>query len=147
VTETDEEALALVRELNDRAMRAWDAADWEAYRGLHTEDLVVVDHRPASLGSIQGRETYLDATRVMREMFVAANTGIVEQHRLFAHGSVAQTSITCVSDTGLEVAVETVTLNTIRDGRMDRIEFFPVEQLEEALARFDDLGRGADERA
>lgn len=141
----EDDAVARLLDLNERARAAWDAADWAAYGSAHTEDLVVVDHRPASLGTIQGRETWLEATRVMREMFVSAATRVIEQYAVAAYGSLAHTRITCVTHAGLEIEVENATLNTVRDGLMNRIEFFPIEHVDEAVARLDELGAGARE--
>ena len=91
---------------------------------------------------MQGREAYIEAMRVMREMFAVTDTRTIEQHRVAPHGSVAHMAIWCVDDTESEFEVDIVNLNTVRAELMDRIEFFPVERLADALARLDELGRG-----
>lgn len=122
-----------------RAMAAWDAADWDAYAAAHSPDLVVIDHRPASLGSLDGRDAYLGATRVMREMFVAATTHI-EQRRISPRGGIAQARITCTDDAGREVEVGFTGLAVVREGLIERMELFGPDQLDEATARFHELG-------
>ena len=114
-----------------RAMAAWDAADWDAYGAAHKADLVVVDHRPASLGSLDGRDAFVGATRVMREMFAAADS-LIEQKRVSPHGGIAHVVVTCTDDTGRDVELEFTGLAVVRDGLIERMELFGAGQLDAA---------------
>jgi ketosteroid isomerase-like protein len=143
VAEAHDRAEADVLSLNKRATAAWETANWEAYAAVMTDDIVVVDHRPASLGTVEGREAYIAATRVLREMLSDVTNSTVTQYRVHPRGSVAQTLVRGDAD-GSDFEIAFIALNTIRDGAMDRMELYPVEELDTALARFDELiGRAA----
>src|SRR5207302_2720560 len=101
---------------------------------------VVVDHRPASLGTLSGREAIAAAAGALRDVagdlrrrFVDV-LGITERVSLFE--MVTEGTI----DPGGPVELSVLSVSELGDdGLVRRQEWYSPEQRDEALARFDEL--------
>lgn len=137
-------AVSIVLAQNELFRTAWVNADWDVHQGVLTPDLEFVDHRPASLGPMHGRRAYIEATRVIREMFTEVESRVIEQHVVAPFGSLAHTALRCTTIDGGEVEIETLNLNIYRGEAICRIEFFPPDRLDDALRRIETLRHQSD---
>jgi hypothetical protein len=109
--------------------------------GLHetlTFDAVIDDHRPASLGTIN-RETWFESIRRLREL-VPYRSIDTKFHALAGDRAVVQVLFTGETEYGAEAEVHFQCTFLIREGRLARIEPFAFDRLDDALARFEELG-------
>jgi hypothetical protein len=136
--DADDQVIETILANNQRSVDAWARADWDEYAAAVTPDLVVVDHRPASLGAIEGRDAFISATRVLREMLADASVELV-QYAINPRGALAQNTVIAEDPSGGRIEVSFVVLSTVRDGVMDRMEMYPLEDLDLAKRRFQEL--------
>jgi class 3 adenylate cyclase len=106
---------------------------------IWSDDAVVVDHRPASLGTLEGREAIRAAGRALRDLaplhrHITDVLGCDENHFLVA--VVAEGT----DDHGGSVQIETLAIGWFDDdGHHCRAEWYAPDQINEALARFDEV--------
>ena len=101
------------------------------------EDAVLVDHRPASLGTLVGRREILAATDALVELAGELSSRTVDVLGLTDDVQLIEYVIEA---RGAEFPL-IVLLRLGPDGVPVRLEWFPPEQREDALARFDELTR------
>lgn len=125
-------------------VRALNRADWDELRSLCSDDLVVADHRPASLGELDGADRYVEAVRQLRDVIPDIYSYVAEVHALTEVGGVVDfvTRGTSIDGSSVELLFKAVALYD--SGRASRIEFFPVDQLDDALARWEALNASQD---
>jgi class 3 adenylate cyclase len=115
--------------------------DWDGLLELWAEDLVVLDHRPGGFGSITDRRDYLRLVQQFVAIAPDARTYGVSIAALRPHGSVALVSNAGTSADGSEVELWFVLVLVVDAGRITTIEHYPVDALDDAVARLDELGR------
>ena len=117
---------------------------WDEFRSLVSPDVVIVDHRPASLGSMTGVDAYIEAVsqlqRVMSEYVIYAPVVYEISERV----SLAQYKVVGTSVEGSPVELVFLSVGTVdADGVLERIEWFSLDAFDDALARYRVLS-GAD---
>jgi ketosteroid isomerase-like protein len=122
-----------------RAIAAMNARDWTMLRELLDENLVLVDHRPVSLGTLTGREAWIDSIRAIREVSPDRHTRIVAVYAAVRDVIVLEDISAGTSSDGGLVEQPTLWLAQVRDGRATRIEVFTTDRLDDALSRFREL--------
>ncbi|MBV8979560.1 MAG: AAA family ATPase [Acidimicrobiia bacterium] len=137
-------------ELSEDQARCWRAAiavpraqnqrDWAALRLAVVDDIRVVDHRPAAQGTFAGADRFIDGFHAMVDvapentivgrlvLAVDARCALVEMGWLAAAPSSAS-----FEDARLVISVVS------DDGRVESLEFFTVDQREDAWGRYREL--------
>lgn len=148
VTDLDERYLLLL-EAGDpssleaaRVVAAWAKAareyDLDAKADLLAEHAEQIDHRPMGFG-VMDRSAVLAATTTLANDTDVAVAPVV--FRLAPWGVLSTfEQLEIVGHDGWTVAIESVALVAISDGQIRTIELFAPDQLDDALARFDELG-------
>ena len=121
-------------------VRAYDARAWDLFRSTLSDDFVLVDHRPVSLGTI-GPDDWVESVKVIAELGPNLRLSI---------SSVLATAPGCIAyrvlgagptEDSAYVEIAFFQVGNVRAGQLTRLEFFPLEDLSAALARFEDLSR------
>ena len=129
---------------NVRILRAMNAGDWDTFRACLSDDFVLVDHRPASLGVAPGADRRTEEIRSLYELFATFRLDLVAGHAIAPDRAVGEIRGHGVTKDGAEVEISYQMLVHHRNGQITRMEVYPLELLGDALARFDELGRRAD---
>ncbi|MEY2567023.1 MAG: hypothetical protein QOE35_1552 [Actinomycetota bacterium] len=111
---------------------------------MMAEDVIVVDRRPAGLGTLRGRQTMVEVSaglvglvRDTRRRMVDVLALVAERDREIG---LIETVVEGHSGDGTDFALRMLALNIVGpDGTIERAEWFAPEQADEALARFDEL--------
>jgi hypothetical protein len=117
---------------------AFNARDWAGMLMLYAPDVAVIDRRPASLGEFTGREILVHDVQAMVDvapnifMWTAANFPS-------PYGGVSLMRATATTADGGEVEVVFYAVGVVRDGVVTHMEYFPVDQVDAAVARSDEL--------
>lgn len=124
--------------VGDAFAAAFAAADWDRFHELLAPDIRTVEHRQVGWEA-RDRDSYVASTRALREMadkFVARNLAVP---RVSAAGGVTLWEFRgTYGDAGqFERGFATVLL--VRDGLVQVLELFATEELDAAIARFDEL--------
>ncbi len=121
---------------------AWGGAqaarDWDALRAVLAAEFVSVDHRGMGWGVID-RETFLAMMRSLTE--VAPSMSAIGA-RIFRQEPTGTVMLQTAFGPGLgdaEFEMQLIGVIVHDEGHVTRFELFPVDQLEAALARFDEL--------
>ncbi|HJR27034.1 MAG TPA: nuclear transport factor 2 family protein, partial [Acidimicrobiales bacterium] len=121
-----------------RTKEAIDARDWDAVEAMLAPDCVSVDHRRARFGVVRGSRAYVDLLRSGVDL--SPDIGYVVHHHL-AEGRIAL--VLCSRAGTVEGGLF---LNLIVDvsqqdarGLVAQRDFYGDDQLDEALARYDEL--------
>jgi hypothetical protein len=118
------------------------ARDWDRTRTYIAEDAVVIDHRPRGWGTIHGAEAWVAHARPMFEQSPDYASYARINHRLSSRGAVRHFMNVGTNLSGGEVSDEYLSLSYRNpDGLMWRWEVYPLDRLDEALRRFDELER------
>jgi hypothetical protein len=128
------ETLRLGRRFVDATM----ARDWDAVRSLFETDFVFVEHGNAGFGTLS-LEEYMAAQQAMVELAPDVRVDIVKFDRVEDNGAVGQVHQTSSGMAGGYTQTRAVIVALHRGGRFRRLERFPVDQLDTALRRFDEL--------
>jgi hypothetical protein len=123
--------VAFVRALCDRS--------WEAVRECFAPDLILVDHRPLSLGTLD-REQWIASMQAVDEL----GDGVIwEVFRVLAWSeqgfAVAVRRFGSIADGGGPFEVDAILMALVVDGRIERGEVFGEADAERAAARFAEL--------
>lgn len=129
-----------VLELSRAQRGALRTGDWGTYSSLIAEDVVLVDHRPAALGEVRGRDAVLDVLRALAPLIRDIRPIVRQVFAIAPDRTLVEASATGTSEHGGEVEVSHIRLQQWKDGAVVRIEMFPVDDLDTALLRFDELG-------
>ncbi len=118
---------------------AYNARDWARYRSLHVEDFVFVDSRQASAGTIVGA----DAAVVHRKTLA----DVVPDIRIAIRSVIRVEETVCLAvqwkygtdEHGNKVEFDDLILLAATNGVVTRAAAFAIDQLDDALARFEEL--------
>ncbi len=130
------------REILEALARASDAhrrRDWDAYRALTAADFVYVDHRPASLGTLEGPDSLVESARTFFDVMPDASFRVVGMHRITAAAFLAETLVSGTTSEGGAVEISYLLIGMQSEGLAVRSEVFSTDQMGEALARFEEL--------
>jgi ketosteroid isomerase-like protein len=128
--------LELLTELSE----AWNAHDRARVRACFADDVRIEDHRHAGLGRIQGADAYVDSNVVLWDL--AAHQRIefggfwpaVDKHAVLVslrrEGQLME---------GGAFENDYLWLGVAKAGRISRLELFGIDDVEAALARFEEL--------
>ncbi len=103
------------------------------------DDFVLVDHRWTGMGQVDGADAYIESVRVMQELLVQSRTEVLHSPRVTRNGRVSLVRTWGENTEGGPVEIRLINLQMYRDGKIARFEFFELEDLEAALARFEEL--------
>jgi ketosteroid isomerase-like protein len=121
--------------------QALNRRDLVTARACLADDIVIVDHRPASaFGDVRGAEPYMDRIRSLIELADDARWWPTEDFD--PRGRVGSGTLVIDghwSNGGGPAEIRTGLVWTVRDGRMDRFELFETDQREAQDARFAEL--------
>ncbi len=124
-------ALSMVHAYNDR--------DWDRYRSV-VEGFVNVDHRPVSKGTVVSTDEYLQGVFALVELVPDSRMRLLQVYvGEPGWGGVGHVRWTGTNDLGGEVESDYAAVVLVGDGRITRLENYPIEDLDAALARFDEL--------
>jgi class 3 adenylate cyclase/ketosteroid isomerase-like protein/tetratricopeptide (TPR) repeat protein len=132
-------------DLPDTALRLgllFNAGDWDAFGEILTDDFELVDHRSASLGRM-GAEEFLASQRALSELLSYQLVPSV-LHAVRGELMLGRALVVGSTPDGAELEMSFLALNEFRDGRIARVEFFPLESFDDARARFDELAEAAE---
>ncbi len=110
-----------------------------ARRGL-CDDFVLDDHRRTGLGLVEGADAYIASVAAMQELIPEGRVDFLYFAAIAEYGRVGVVRGAGKNTEGGEVESVFVVLWLFRDDEIARAEFFEVEQLDAALARFEALG-------
>jgi tetratricopeptide (TPR) repeat protein/ketosteroid isomerase-like protein len=105
-----------------------------------SDDAVVVDHRPASLGTLHGRDAIRAAGRALRDLTGGAPSRVADVLGSTEWVVLVDLEIVGRTDSGETFELPMLTVGEYADdGFLRRAEWYLPEQVDEALARFDEL--------
>jgi ketosteroid isomerase-like protein len=129
--------------LDRREERATTAAMFRNTQTRWQDDAVLVDHRPTSLGTLTGRDAIAHAAGALREVAGDWQRRFVDvigaTERLWLFEFVTEGTVEAGGPFELSVLALVEAGN---DGLCRRQEWFAVDQIDEALVRFDELAGG-----
>jgi DNA-binding SARP family transcriptional activator len=120
---------------------AYNARAWDRYGPLFADDVVIVDHRPASLGTLRGQEA-IRALQARVELAPSMRSHVIAVEAV-DHGTVFAVSGIRGYWDRLDSGVDVMTSNvyTVAEGRVQRLEMLWTDDRDAAFARFDELRR------
>jgi hypothetical protein len=120
---------------------AFNEQDADKWRAQLAEDLVVVDHRLAGMGRIDGADAYTTSIVALWELapVTRAETGWVWSAFDHCGGVTTLRRIGTVPDGGGEFESECLYLYLVTEAHITHVELFELDALDEALARFNEL--------
>ena len=122
--------------------RARVAKSFRETHSLWSDDAVLVDHRPASLGTLSGREAIAKAAKALRDLGPNAQRRMVDVPALTERVSVFEIRTEGAVDGGGSFELTVFAVSEVdSNGLCRRQEWFGPDQRAEALARFDELIR------
>ena len=127
-------------ELVNEFTEAWNGHDRARVRACFADDFALEDHRHAGLGRIEGAEAYVDSIVVLwdlapdQRLMFGWSWPVVERH-----GIVVTIRRQGTVPDGGPFETEHLALGLARNGRFTRVEFFEIDALDTALARFEEL--------
>jgi class 3 adenylate cyclase/ketosteroid isomerase-like protein/tetratricopeptide (TPR) repeat protein len=121
------------------AIDALNARDWDACTACFADDAVYDDHRPASLGRTIGGRAFVALLKSLVEVVPDLSSRIVSVDDYRDDAFLMQIRPTGTNDTGGEIEIASWAVVQVIDGRITRMEEFPLDAREEARARFDEL--------
>jgi hypothetical protein len=124
---------------------ALNAQDFERFRSLCVEDEVVVDHRPASMGTM-GPDELVEFLRAGAALRQSARLSITAVHALGTRAACYTVQSSGVTTAGGDVEWQFVCVRAVQGGLATREEYFPLDRLDDALARFQELEGDSDDR-
>ncbi len=126
----------LLTEITD----AWNSHDRPRLRARYADDVVIEDHRHAGLGRIEGADAYLDSNVALWELAPDQRLEVGwSWPAVDRHGFVVTIRREGTVPDGGPFESEYLLLGLARNGRSTRAEFFEIDALDTALARFEEL--------
>jgi ketosteroid isomerase-like protein len=118
--------------------------DLTRMRAVLADDFVNEDHRRTGVGRIEGVDAYLESIAATRGLVRDAQIEILSVRAIERHGVVGtMRSFGTLGDGGEFEAVWAV-VSIVAGGRITRSEIFEIDQLDPALARFEELCAGCE---
>lgn len=130
-----------------RGLRAMNERDWDAYRSLLHDDMVLVDHRPASLGEIHDADEYVRTSRALVDVVPNLRFVLAQVHAIEGDRALVLMSARGRAVDGDEIDMSYNGIFEFPGGRISRMEGFRVEDVDLALARFHELSRARHDRS
>ncbi len=124
-------------EVHHRLAAAFSRRDWEALGAVFDPDVVQADYRPARLGEIRGRDSLVEAQRVVIDLAPDSQYRVHHERRNGRYG-VAVMALMGSQDGGA-FENNVISVVTCDDDRIVRREVFDQEQAAEAYALYDEL--------
>ncbi len=131
-------AEAAVYHPNLALSRAYSEHDADAMRRFYAPDAVIADHRagPQNFGEI-GRDDWVSRSQAIWSVTPNITAFVTKVHGINPAGLLVEGGMR----DGEGNRWDLLALNSVRDGRIQRNEYFDPGQLDVALARFDELTR------
>ena len=136
------EMLAVIHEYGD----ALNRSDFAAMRELVCEDVVQVDHERASSLDSRGAEAFLASVAEFHRLMPGVRAYPAEILRAAPNGVVLRLWVKATTADGADIDFERLTLTTVRDGKIARIERFDPADVDDAIASLDGGTTGSTER-
>jgi ketosteroid isomerase-like protein len=127
-----------------RFLAAHRARDWEAYRDVFSSDATLLDHRRTGFGEIHGWEAIRDHYRRMVELAPDARGELAAILDIAPRVSLNRSRVYGHAPDGGAFELLYLQVGQLRDGLIDRLEFFDDDAEDEARRRFVELAGGAD---
>jgi hypothetical protein len=127
-----------------RHVRAAAARDWEQLASVFAPDLLIEDHRPLGVFTVRSRDEYVASVRSLLELRPEARLRV--DHVLALDDRRSLTVVHWEGVETFEIPAAVVTEYGL-DGVRRREDVYSLEQLDEAWARFAELGREQRDRA
>jgi hypothetical protein len=134
--QADAKHAAALLELWSRFTHAYSSSDWVAFKDVFASDLVVVDHRPASAGTL-GRDAFVSYIRELVDLMHGVNVYASEIPALAAGHGLFQTEVIGHNDAGGDVEISLLVHVEARESRIARLDAFPLDEQDVALALFE----------
>jgi hypothetical protein len=119
--------------------RGMNEHDLVRVRSGMQDDLVIVDHRHAGMGRLEGADAYIESVAALHELISDARVDILYEAATAANGSVIVVCTAGTNSEGGEVESLFVLLVIYGEEKLARLESFELDQLDAALARFEEL--------
>src|SRR5439155_5933240 len=119
-------------------LSAINARDWDGVRRALDDDVTLVDHRSLGL-PVLDREGVVDVLRAMADLSPDSRVRNTTVHRLTERGIAYEQHFGGTNAGGGEWEITGILVGGFRDDRCAAIEMFPLEDVEAALARFEEL--------
>jgi SnoaL-like domain len=111
------------------------ARDWDALAARLAPDLVVYDHRPLGWDTLRGPQAYIEMLKTLVDLAPDAQIR-VDHVRVCERGLLAATTVFGTRDGGAFEDPRVVVVEGDDQGRIRRIDFYTLEQFDQAQARF-----------
>ncbi|MBV8957375.1 MAG: nuclear transport factor 2 family protein, partial [Actinobacteria bacterium] len=129
-------------------VQAHNRRDWDAFRRCWADDIVAINHGPASYGEIRGIEQFMELTKAMVD--VAPDFKHVLRRILATsdRAVLVESTPPVVGSAGGEYVRVRYIVTRLRtpEGPIDLYETFEPEQLDEAWARYRELSNDEEDR-
>jgi ketosteroid isomerase-like protein len=127
-------------QVSPKFVRAFNARDWAGLRSL-LRDFVYVDHQPAGVGTVEGFDAYVRSVSTLLELVPDLHIAVTEIFGTSDCGAVFRLQEHGTDVNGNAIQFEYASIGVTQDGQITRIENFPIEELDAALARLEELSR------
>ncbi|MEA3056988.1 MAG: hypothetical protein QOD30_2420, partial [Actinomycetota bacterium] len=138
----EDELTGTARSRGLRHARAWgmsqaiNARDWDEYRDIVSDDVVLVDHRPAGT-TVRGRDDVTAWSKEIVDLVEGIRTDVLDVLALTADAALMRWQACGGTATAPVVFPSLLLWHIDPDGHIDRFEFFATDEVDHAWARFD----------
>ena len=119
--------------------RAWNDHDLVRLRSLLPDDFYLDDHRRTGVGRVQGADAYVDSIAALYELSHDIRTDVLYGVAAAEHGLISVTRWHGTNQEGGEFEAVYVLFGVVRQGWLAGMEIFEFDDLDAALARFEEL--------
>lgn len=120
-------------------VRAWNDHDLRRLRGLLPDDFYLEDRRRTGVGPVEGADAYVDSIAALYELSRDVRSEVLYTVSIAEHGHVSVSRWSGTNEEGGEFDAVYVLVGVLRDGRLAGMEIFELDDLDVALARFEEL--------
>jgi class 3 adenylate cyclase/ketosteroid isomerase-like protein len=120
-------------------LRGWNEHDLDRVRNAVHDDLILEDHRLAGIGRLENRESYVAAVAAMHELIPDGRLNFLYSVKIANHGRVVIVRTAGKNVEGGEVETLLIAIVCFRNDRISRMEWYEIENFDDALARFEEL--------
>ena len=109
-------------------------------REVMSPEFVLFDHRSGpSLGELRGPDAWIDAVKTLEEIAPGLMLRVLALPRFTTGGIVAQLAVAGTTVDGSPIELMYIVAGTVRDGKALRAELYDWNELDRAIARFEEL--------
>lgn len=119
-------------------VHAYNHRDVERFRTYLAPDFELVDHRPLGAGRM-GPDDYVAFLAALLESTVESRFESVRSVRLDPRGSIDVARLTGTTIDGAPFELDALQVTVVRDGKLAHWEMFPLDGVDAAQARFEQL--------